>query len=97
MEKDETDQGLRAILNFGHTLGHAVESLTGYGVFNHGEAVGMGMVAAAQLAVALGLLPEKEAERITVLIRRTGLPVEIPGDLPADACAAMRQDKTSHV
>ena len=94
VEKDETDQGLRAILNFGHALGHAVESLTGYGVFNHGEAVGMGMVAAAQLAVALGLLPEKEAERITVLIRRTGLPVEIPGDLPADALvAAMRQDK----
>ena len=64
VEKDENDQGLRAILNFGHTLGHAVESLTGYGVFNHGEAVRMGMVAAARLAADLGLLPEKEAERI---------------------------------
>ena len=94
VEKDENDQGLRAILNFGHTLGHAVESLTGYGVFNHGEAVGMGMVAAARLAADLGLLPEKEAERISVLIHRTGLPVEVPGNLPTDALvAAMRQDK----
>jgi 3-dehydroquinate synthase len=94
VEKDETDQGLRAVLNYGHTLGHAVESLSGYSSYNHGEAVGMGMAFAARLAADLGLLPEKEAERINALIRRTGLPIEIPEDLPEDALVdVMRRDK----
>ncbi|OPZ74857.1 MAG: 3-dehydroquinate synthase [Firmicutes bacterium ADurb.Bin456] len=94
VEQDETEQGLRAILNFGHTLGHAVETLTRFRVFNHGEAVGLGMSFAARLAANLGLLPAQESERITALIRRGGLPVEVPPDLPADALvAAMKQDK----
>lgn len=94
VEQDETEQDLRAILNFGHTLGHAVETLTRYRVFNHGEAVGLGMAFAARLAANLGLLPGREAERITALIRRGGLPGDLPAGLPADALvAAMRQDK----
>lgn len=94
VEADETEQGLRAILNFGHTAGHAVESLSGYGVYSHGEAVAAGMAAAARLAETMGLLPAEQAGRIVSLIRRTGLPVSLPPSLGAeDLIAAMRQDK----
>lgn len=94
VEADETEQGLRAILNFGHTAGHAVESLSGYGVYSHGEAVAAGMAAAARLAEIMGLLPAEQAGRIVSLIRRAGLPVSLPPSLGADdLIAAMRQDK----
>jgi 3-dehydroquinate synthase len=94
VEADETEQGLRAILNFGHTIGHAVEALSGYGVFLHGEAVAIGMAAAARLAQAMGLLPIEQAGRIISLIRRAGLPVSLPSSLNHDdIIAAMRQDK----
>ncbi|MHB1041514.1 MAG: 3-dehydroquinate synthase [Eubacteriales bacterium] len=81
VEQDETEGGLRAILNYGHTVGHAVEVLTGYGRCTHGEAVGIGMVAAARLAEALELLDRCECARIEALVRGAGLPVEIPGEL----------------
>ncbi|MEH2392086.1 MAG: 3-dehydroquinate synthase [Nostoc sp.] len=79
--KDEKEGGLRAILNYGHTIGHAVESLTGYRLVNHGEAVAIGMVAAGQIAVDLGLWQKKDTERQNALIQKTGLPTQLPSGL----------------
>jgi len=94
VEKDETEGGLRAILNYGHTVGHAVEALTGYGTYTHGEAVGIGMVAAARLAVTLGLLKMSDLGRIETLIRRAGLPLEVPKNLtPKDLINSFHHDK----
>ncbi len=75
---DEREGGLRAILNFGHTLGHAIEAVSGYGEYRHGEAVAMGMVFAAELAMNMGLCGEKTCERIKALLLRAGLPVALP-------------------
>lgn len=85
VSQDEKEAGLRAILNYGHTLGHAVESLTQYRSVNHGEAVAIGMVAAGQLAVQLDLWPATDAQRQDDLIRQTGLPTRIPAQLDAAA------------
>lgn len=79
--KDEKESGLRAILNYGHTIGHAVESLTGYTAFIHGEAVAIGMVAASQLALALGMWDEECDRRQLALIEKAGLPTELPKEL----------------
>ncbi|NLI11371.1 3-dehydroquinate synthase [Pelotomaculum propionicicum] len=96
VEADETEQGLRAVLNLGHTVGHAVEALTGYKVFSHGEAVGMGMAVAARMALRMGMLPEKEAGRIISLIERAGLPAALPADFtPDEILEVMRRDKKS--
>jgi 3-dehydroquinate synthase len=76
--QDEREAGLRAILNFGHTFGHAIEAGLGYGEWLHGEAVGCGMVMAAHLSQRLGLLPMPFVERLTALIERAGLPVRGP-------------------
>lgn len=76
--QDEREQGLRAILNFGHTLGHAIESGLGYGEWLHGEAVGCGMVLAADLSQRMGLMPGEFVERLRALIGRAGLPVQPP-------------------
>jgi len=75
--QDETEGGLRAILNFGHTIGHALEAISGYGKFLHGEAIAIGQVAAAWLSTATTGLPEADARRIETLLRRAGLPVTI--------------------
>ncbi|MEM8637523.1 MAG: 3-dehydroquinate synthase [Cyanobacteria bacterium P01_G01_bin.54] len=83
VSQDEREAGLRAILNYGHTLGHAVESLTQYRGVNHGEAVAIGMVAAGQVAVRLGLWSTQDAQRQDNLIAKTGLPTQIPDQLPA--------------
>ncbi len=72
--QDERESGLRAILNFGHTFGHAIEAGLGYGAWLHGEAVGAGMVMAAQLSHALGLVDAAFVQRLTALIARAGLP-----------------------
>jgi len=72
--KDETESGLRAILNFGHTIGHAIENISGYGRFLHGEAISMGQTAAARLSHEILGLPERDVERIGNLLRRAGLP-----------------------
>lgn len=76
--QDEKEAGLRAILNFGHTFGHAIEAGMGYGAWLHGEAVGCGMVMAATLSSRLGLLPETEVARLTRLVADAGLPVRAP-------------------
>lgn len=76
--QDERESGLRAILNFGHTFGHAIEAGMGYGAWLHGEAVGCGMVMAAQLSHELGLLDAAYVERLKTLIQRAGLPVVAP-------------------
>ncbi len=76
--QDEREQGLRAILNFGHTFGHAIESGLGYGEWLHGEGVGCGMVMAAHLSQRLGLVDKAFVERLVKLITRAGLPVKGP-------------------
>ena len=80
---DERETGLRALLNLGHTFGHAIETLAGYGTWLHGEAVSVGMVMAARLSVKLGTLPEEGATRIEQLLGRAGLPVKPPA-LPVE-------------
>ncbi len=76
--QDERESGLRAILNFGHTFGHAIEAGLGYGAWLHGEAVGCGMVMAARLSVALGLIDTAYLHRLQQLIAKAGLPVKAP-------------------
>jgi 3-dehydroquinate synthase len=76
--QDERESGLRAILNFGHTFGHAIEAGMGYGNWLHGEAVGCGMVMAARLSAELGLVDAAFVQRLTQLIERAGLPVVAP-------------------
>jgi 3-dehydroquinate synthase len=73
--QDERESGLRAILNFGHTFGHAIEAGMGYGAWLHGEGVGAGMVMAAHLSQRLGLVDAAFVQRLTALIERAGLPV----------------------
>ncbi len=91
---DEREAGLRAVLNFGHTIGHALETVTGYTKFLHGEAIAMGMCSAAKLAVRLGLLQGKDAGLINALVEMYGLPVKIPPDINAsDIINAMEVDK----
>jgi 3-dehydroquinate synthase len=85
VSKDEKEAGLRAILNYGHTIGHAIESLTGYRVVNHGEAVAIGMVAAGQIAVELGMWQKEETERQNALIQKAGLPTQLPSGLDIEA------------
>jgi 3-dehydroquinate synthetase len=86
--QDERESGLRAILNFGHTFGHAIESGLGYGEWLHGEGVGCGMVMAAHLSERLGLVDMAFVERLTRLVRRAGLPVKAPV-LSARQCRAL--------
>ena len=94
VEEDETEGGYRAILNFGHTLGHAVESATEYREFLHGEAVAMGLIFAARLSQQRGLCTESTYERIRQLIKRAGLPVEVPSRAKSEHLAlAMETDK----
>jgi 3-dehydroquinate synthase len=93
--EDERETGLRAILNFGHTFGHAIESGLGYGEWLHGEAVGCGMVMAAHLSQRLGGVDAAFVERLTRLIDRAGLPTVGPA-LGADRyLQLMRVDKKS--
>ena len=91
--QDEREAGLRMILNFGHTLAHAIETLLGYRKLLHGEAVAIGMVFAARRSEALGHAPAGLADRIEALLARTGVPTEPPA-LPRRAyLAALRSDK----
>ena len=78
VEADEFESGIRAILNLGHTFGHAIEVAQGYGNWLHGEAVGAGMVMAAELSQSMGWLSEKDVERIIILIKNAGLPTVPP-------------------
>jgi 3-dehydroquinate synthase len=93
VEIDETEKGLRRILNFGHTVGHAIEAESGYAI-SHGEAVAMGMAAAAALSERLRYLGAEDRDRIERAIERLGLPRRIPRDLNADRLLArMEKDK----
>ena len=76
--RDEREGGLRAVLNFGHTFGHAIEAGMGYGAWLHGEAVGCGMVMAADLSRRLGLVDDTAVERVRALVKAAGLPVVAP-------------------
>ena len=93
VSEDEKESGIRAILNLGHTFGHAIENCLGYGEWLHGEAVGCGMVLAAKMSLAQGWLKESEFDQIKNLIARANLPVEKP-DIPyEDFIGAMKLDK----
>jgi 3-dehydroquinate synthase len=90
---DERETGLRAILNFGHTFGHAIEAGLGYGEWLHGEAVAAGMVMAAELSVRVGLLARADAARVRALVDRAGLPVAGPALSPERILELMQVDK----
>ncbi len=91
---DERESDLRAILNYGHTLGHAIEAVTGYSAVLHGEAVAMGMVAVAEMGCAMGLIDEAVVMRHRTLLQRFGLPTQSPGGLERSALLeAMSRDK----
>ncbi len=90
---DEREDGLRMILNYGHTVGHALEAATGYTTLLHGEAVAVGMAAAAAIAVELGLIDRELEARQNALIARFGLPLRAPGVDPEAVLARMRLDK----
>ena len=93
VSKDEREGGLRRILNFGHTVGHALEAVTKYRRFRHGEAIAYGMLAAADLAVARGALADRERQSLARLIALLG-PLPPIGDLPiAEVLDAVRRDK----
>ncbi|MDD3650431.1 3-dehydroquinate synthase [Immundisolibacter sp.] len=81
---DERESGQRALLNLGHTFGHAIEAATGYGAWLHGEAVGLGMLMAAGLSARLGRLPANDVARVAALLERAGLPTRLPADIATD-------------
>jgi 3-dehydroquinate synthase len=94
VEADERENDYRAVLNFGHTVGHALEAATEYSRFLHGEAVGIGMVKAAELSVAQGFCESETLKRIAALVAKAGLPVKIPVDVSLqDLIQAMEIDK----
>jgi 3-dehydroquinate synthase len=90
---DEREAGERALLNFGHTFGHAIEAGTGYGAWLHGEAVAAGMVMAAELSALMGHLKKTEVGRVRALVQRAGLPVAGPALAPERLIELMALDK----
>jgi len=90
---DEREGGLRAILNYGHTLGHGVETLCGYVTFLHGEAVALGMLAAGDLAVAMGLWTDHDQARQRAVIAKAGLPLQLPKLDAGAMLATLQSDK----
>jgi 3-dehydroquinate synthase len=92
VEKDEKDLGLRNILNYGHTVGHAIEAVSDFHL-GHGRAVAIGMVAAARISREMGFLPQSELERIESLVALAGLPENIPGLDVESIMQAMQHDK----
>jgi 3-dehydroquinate synthase len=94
VERDEREEtGLRMVLNYGHTVGHALEALSGYRRWLHGEAVAIGMTAAGRLAVRLGWMDLGTAERQEALLRGVGLPTRFSGIEPREIAQALRHDK----
>ena len=91
--KDEKESGVRAFLNYGHTFGHVIENLCGYGKWLHGEAVAMGMVAVGQLAVQRGLWKKIDAKRQKQLIEKAGLPTKWPGLELENVLSSLQGDK----
>ena len=96
VEMDEREDNFRAVLNFGHTIGHALEVATGYEKYLHGEAVGIGMAQAAAISVQQGFCDQRSFGRIRKLIAKASLPVEIPRDVSMQALVqGMEVDKKS--
>jgi len=93
--EDEREGGLRAILNFGHTLGHAIENASGYGALLHGEAISIGMVLAARISERLLGLPAEHSTRLIGLLEALALPVTTPDVAYDQIVEAMKQDKKS--
>ena len=79
VSEDEKESGLRRILNFGHTMAHAIEKETGYLRYNHGEAVAIGMIGAADISARLGMIPEADVARVEALVTRMQLPTKAEG------------------
>ena len=93
VEADEREEGLRAILNFGHTVGHAIEQAAKYGTYTHGEAVAVGMAIEGRMCVERGMLSEADWRRMIALLRNVGLPVKCRGLNFDDLVGAMFKDK----
>ena len=93
VSQDEKESGLRAILNLGHTFGHAIENCLGYGAWLHGEAVGCGMVMAAQMSQAQDWISDADFDRISKLINAAGLPIKKPNISKQEFLGAMSLDK----
>lgn len=92
VEEDPSESGIRATLNFGHTIGHAIEKESGFRLF-HGECVGLGMICALSISIERGLVPAAELERLTALLKFTGLPVHLKIDSPQELIADTHKDK----
>ncbi len=94
VRRDETEQkDIRALLNYGHTLGHAVEAATGYERFRHGEAVAIGMAAAARISFRAGIAPRRVMERQISLLKKAGLPFTLRGISPEKIVNSLKLDK----
>ena len=93
VSQDEREGSVRAILNFGHTFGHAIESLTEYSVYSHGEAVAMGMIMASNMSQKMGMLSSEDTKRIKNLIESMNLPVSSPDLDNNDFFESMKRDK----
>ena len=91
--QDEKEQSIRALLNFGHTFGHAIEKLTGYGNWTHGDAVAVGMVLAARLSEKMSLITPKDIQDIENILTAAHLPISLPSVDPDEILAAMKSDK----
>ncbi|MFC1915443.1 3-dehydroquinate synthase [Chloroflexota bacterium] len=92
VEKDEMDLGLRSILNYGHTIGHAIESVSDF-TFRHGQAIAIGMVAAARISNQMGILDENGLVRLKNVIEKAGLPAKMPELKVEEVIQAMKHDK----
>ena len=90
--RDEKDSGLRSILNYGHTIGHAIETVSDFQL-KHGQAVAIGMVAAARISSRMGILDESDVIRLTNIIKKAGLPTEMPDLNIKEIISAMKHDK----
>lgn len=93
VEEDEFDHGIRQLLNFGHTVGHAIERVQNYTGLSHGEAVSVGMVVMTELTEKMGLTRKGEADRIKLALKKYGLPVEMPDTAAGDIARAISLDK----
>jgi 3-dehydroquinate synthase len=91
VERDETERGERALLNFGHTFGHALETAGRYATLLHGEAVAIGMLLAARLSERLGISGAADRMALQNLLQTLGLPTSLPGDADADSLLALMQ------